>query len=544
MKRHYLFILFALLATIPAISYGLAGTNVFPAPLAIIFGLAMIGYTFILSWGKARSGAFMLFFSCKIIQAISSGFNRPNSGRMKRTVFLYLASALVWAVFGFPALVYGKTNLLSIDQRKETGFRVLVLNFDQTPKYTIRELENPTRIELLLLSTVTELGEENVSLSTPIAKLSIFKGAENLSVSIALVGKVPYFCKSDSTRIQLFFPSSFQEQESFLLDGEIPITIERRLNGEKFTELYWVRISPEQVSRRLKIVSASALGTKRLSVNEIAERLSALVAVNGGFFDSSGNPVGLLIVDGKLLALPAKGKRAAFIIERNGNVLITRPTLSIWLEVDGKRIRADGFNQPLAPGKVVVYNHLFPRQKLIKDALYFRLQDEKLLPISLEEIQNLVEDAIFIGESLTPEADPFRGKDKITFNFALSDDSGRPLDVLYALEGAPLLVKDSVVSIDASVDELSAQVTEGVRARTAIGIDAKGGVVILVVKEDKDTGVKGMSLQELAEKILSLGAINALNLDGGGSSVVSLKGIALNQEISLHRKIPSAIVIL
>jgi len=463
---------------------------------------------------------------------------------MRQRAFLYLAWVLMATLIGFPKLAHASANLLSIEQREEAGFKVLVLAFDQTPKFSIRELENPPRIELLLLSTSTQLDEQKVNVSIPIVNLSVFKGAENLSLSIRLVGKLPYFNKSDSKQIKLFFPGSFEERESFLLDGEIPITIERSLSGEKFTELYWARISGEEVKKRLRIVSASALGARRLSVNEMAERLSAILAVNGGFFDSSGNPVGLLIVDGKLLALPAKGKRACFVIDRNGGVLIARPTLSIWLEVDGKRVRADGFNQPMAPGNVIVYNHLFPRSKLSKDAFYFLLKEEKLVPITFEEIQNLVEDAIFIGESLSPEADPFRGKDKISFNFSLLNDSGRSIDALYALEGAPLLVKDGVVSIDTSLDEVSAQVTEGARARTAIGIDAEGGVIILVAKEDKEAGVKGMTLQELANKLLSLGATTALNLDGGGSSVLSLKGISLNQEISLLRKIPSAIIIL
>jgi exopolysaccharide biosynthesis protein len=55
----------------------------------------------------------------------------------------------------------------------------------------------------------------------------------------------------------------------------------------------------------------------------------------------------------------------------------------------------------------------------------------------------------------------------------------------------------------------------------------------------------GMSLQELAEYLLSLGAVDAMNLDGGGSTTMYLDGKVVNtpSDKDGERKIGDAIVV-
>jgi exopolysaccharide biosynthesis protein len=54
-----------------------------------------------------------------------------------------------------------------------------------------------------------------------------------------------------------------------------------------------------------------------------------------------------------------------------------------------------------------------------------------------------------------------------------------------------------------------------------------------------------MSLQELAEYLLSLGAVDAMNLDGGGSTTMYLDGKVVNtpSDKDGERKIGDAIVV-
>ena len=61
--------------------------------------------------------------------------------------------------------------------------------------------------------------------------------------------------------------------------------------------------------------------------------------------------------------------------------------------------------------------------------------------------------------------------------------------------------------------------------RTAVGFDAGTGLLWLVVVDGRQAPRSaGMSLPELADLFLTLGVDEALNLDGGGSSAMSLRG--------------------
>lgn len=57
--------------------------------------------------------------------------------------------------------------------------------------------------------------------------------------------------------------------------------------------------------------------------------------------------------------------------------------------------------------------------------------------------------------------------------------------------------------------------------RTALGVSADGKKVWLVVTDGRQSGYsEGATLFEMAELLRGLGAANAINLDGGGSSAL------------------------
>jgi hypothetical protein len=61
--------------------------------------------------------------------------------------------------------------------------------------------------------------------------------------------------------------------------------------------------------------------------------------------------------------------------------------------------------------------------------------------------------------------------------------------------------------------------------RTAVGLDASEKHLIILVVDGRKPGVAaGMSYEELAAEMLRLGCQTALNLDGGGSSVMAMRG--------------------
>ncbi|MDB4912431.1 MAG: hypothetical protein JWM95_75 [Gemmatimonadetes bacterium] len=94
----------------------------------------------------------------------------------------------------------------------------------------------------------------------------------------------------------------------------------------------------------------------------------------------------------------------------------------------------------------------------------------------------------------------------------------RPFHPREAVGGRPLLVRDSMVltSVDSSGGAAFATARH---PRSAAGIARNGRRLLLVVVDGRQKPYSdGMSLRELATLMLALGARDALNLDGGGST--------------------------
>jgi len=65
--------------------------------------------------------------------------------------------------------------------------------------------------------------------------------------------------------------------------------------------------------------------------------------------------------------------------------------------------------------------------------------------------------------------------------------------------------------------------------RTAIGSDKSGRKLIMVSVDGRQQGSIGMTLRELAEFMKEIGAYNAINLDGGGSTTMVSRPLGVNR---------------
>lgn len=87
-----------------------------------------------------------------------------------------------------------------------------------------------------------------------------------------------------------------------------------------------------------------------------------------------------------------------------------------------------------------------------------------------------------------------------------------------AVGGRPVIVRDS--AIDAAVDTTGQAGFRERNPRTAAGIARAGRRLILVAVDGREYQNAGMTLRELGELMLALGARDAINLDGGGSTTL------------------------
>jgi hypothetical protein len=72
--------------------------------------------------------------------------------------------------------------------------------------------------------------------------------------------------------------------------------------------------------------------------------------------------------------------------------------------------------------------------------------------------------------------------------------------------------------------------------RTAVGLDAKQSRLVILVADGRKPGMAiGLNYDELGAEMLRLGCHQALNLDGGGSSVMAVRNVADGQYSLLNQ---------
>jgi hypothetical protein len=108
------------------------------------------------------------------------------------------------------------------------------------------------------------------------------------------------------------------------------------------------------------------------------------------------------------------------------------------------------------------------------------------------------------------------------------------------LVAGPLLLVDGKVAFDADTDhegfsagagQFDSDITVGRYPRAALGISAES--LVAVACDGRRSNVDGgLSMLELAEVMLELGAEQAINLDGGGSTTLVHRGHLLNRPYS------------
>lgn len=82
--------------------------------------------------------------------------------------------------------------------------------------------------------------------------------------------------------------------------------------------------------------------------------------------------------------------------------------------------------------------------------------------------------------------------------------------------------------------------------RSAIALSADSSRLMLAVVDGRRPWSVGMTLSELAEALIALGASEAMNLDGGGSSTLWIRGTVVNypSDASGERTVGNALFVL
>lgn len=306
-----------------------------------------------------------------------------------------------------------------------------------------------------------------------------------------------------------------------------------------------VRVDPRRFDVRPVLARGRVLGRERTS--EIARRLGALAAVNGGFFGPDGDPLGGLVVDGEWVSEPIPGRSCLGLLE--GSALVD--TLDWRGEAVGpvSRVRLSGLNRVRRPHEVVLYT---PRYAA----------STRTEPSGVEVVvaRGVVREVVARGDSAIPpdgfvlsgsgEAvaalQQFRVGDPVRVTLSLQPASQDPRwqEVRHVLCGGPRLVASGVAG--PAQEGFPERFRNRRHPRTAVGVGRDGTLLLVVVDGRWPEHGLGMTLPELARELQALGAADALNLDGGGSTTLVVGEALANRpsDEGGERPVSDALVVL
>lgn len=279
------------------------------------------------------------------------------------------------------------------------------------------------------------------------------------------------------------------------------------------------------VNHKIKIepVLASTTLSHKASITAMARRNNSLVAVNGAFFlPQTGCPLGTMMVDKKLYTGPVFDRVAMGIFD--DGFAMDRVKLDASIKFGWDSIKLNNINQPrMSVAYTIAYTPDWGQYAPYtpKNGLQVTVSDGKVISISKSRSVIPLNGYVIVGpESVLSK---LKINEKVNLDIKTSPDWE---NVNHIISGGPYLVKDGNVYVDIKDQKLLA--IGGRNPRTAVGY-TKDNRFIIVTADGREGSSIGMTLTELAQYMQKLGCVNAMNLDGGGSTVMYVKGMITNR---------------
>lgn len=347
------------------------------------------------------------------------------------------------------------------------------------------------------------------------------------------------------------------------------ITYEYLMRDDPAQKLYIVRIDPKKAHIMMALAQGQCVGSKTTCA--IALSSGAPVAMNGSYFDFMAASRTAQLYIKALDALGYSNYKTIPVYalkigdqwfslshiftgivgwDKDGNTtLFDVGKTSITLKIGDKEYPVKAFNKP----------HVHDHGPTLYSSVYSDVTPKSIRRnIEVIMVDGIVQSVLTKSHGNTPI--PKNGfvyaypKSMYTLDFTVAQGERANIEIKYesrndvyraqewqamdyVLAGTPLLIKDGAI-IETLAERTSPFYTKP-HARTAIGVLSDGTWIFLVVEGRQRAGT-GFTIMELAEYMQQLGCVQALNLDGGGSSSMVINGAMVNapagHEWSIVRK--------
>lgn len=380
-------------------------------------------------------------------------------------VLVFITISLVALSLSFGRTSYAQSFLLPPAGYEVSGEMVRVtFELSSLPSYRVLPVKVPPKV-IIDFEDTSILMEQEIPVndvlvqSVRISMDSSSRARVVISLNY-LAGDSRVYTLQDPPRVVVELPKVFENRSSiFVTRGVEYLQIRRGIpQGPLMIDALYVDMKDPDIEVRTALAGSTDDGNPAgwrfglEATSTLVERSGAIAGMNGAYFAWTGKPLGLVIIDGRVMSMPIMN-RSAFGITWDNRIIIDN------------------------------------------------VDERKLIGWQVQNVR-------------------------------------------YALGAGPRLVKDGQVYVTSQSEGFKPDVAVGRAPRSALGVTGDGRLILVTVGGRRSGLSIGVTLEELAQIMIELGARDALNLDGGGSSTLVVRGYVVNLPSGEgERKVGSAVLV-
>lgn len=314
----------------------------------------------------------------------------------------------------------------------------------------------------------------------------------------------------------------------------------KQFNAKGWWNINVLRVNLDDEYTDIKALFAQNGISKRERLTDMMKASNAVAGINGDFFSTIYNsyPEGAVVQNGKMISSPYNTWNdglPVFAVDNYKN-----PSIGFWdwtigaITQSGQRVPVIFMNkESRTHEEVIVYDKnwgpLSPGNKVFNDLVEIVVVDNYVSDIRIgQPPMPFPENGYIIagrGKAADVLTNSFHIGEYVTLDINTTPDFN---NISAAIGGGSPLLKDGMKT-DFKIN------IKGDHPRTAIGITRDRKQVLMVTIDGRDTSYKGVSQEVMADIMLSLGAVDAINLDGGGSTTMAVKPSNEDNPIIVNR---------
>ena len=422
--------------------------------------------------------------------------------------------------------------VIKIDFRTEEAYEIVEFDLSHFVKILKRN-QGGKLLRMRIIPALSPITLEQLKLlQKKFEKFSIHQTNKYSEMVFSAKGRVgnPYIASETPGIFKLCIPYQLEEGRFILPVGEkvadgLTYYRDRTKVENGYTDVHLLRIEPFADSIKVFPALANEGIAQKEVLSSMSRRYNAVAAVNGAYFTSRGDPIGTLIINRRLISSPLY-KRSVFGITEDDTLIFGNPDFSGVLRTGRLSVKIDAVNQPRRGDQLVVFTPEYARSTLThENGVELVLVKGKIVGIH-EKDALIPPDGVVVsaGGSLASEISSLKLGDSVELDYSID----QPWNTIrHAVCGGPRLVENGKASINGKEEKFDSSIVHGRHPRTAVALTFDGDLLLLVV-DGRSKRNAGMKLKELAAYLRTLGARHAINLDGGGSSSMIVKGRTVN----------------